>query len=203
LGFTLLITLILYTNAEIGIEKAFRDSLFQVVSLMTTTGYVTADYLTWPIIAWVLLFVVMFFGGSAGSTGGGMKIVRIIIAMKNSIKEFKRLIHPHAVIPVRLNHKAIDDSILRNVLAFIVVYIMTFALGTVVMTFFGLDLDSSMGSVITTLGNIGPGIGTVGPVENFYSIPDGGKWFLSFLMLIGRLELFTVLIIFTPVFWKK
>lgn len=203
LGFSLLIAILLYFNTGIGFEKAFRDSIFQVVSIMTTTGYATVDYLAWPIMIWTVLFVVMFFGGSAGSTGGGMKIVRIIIAIKNSFKEFKRLIHPHAVIPVRLNHKALDEGVLRNVLAFIVVYIMTFAFATVVMTFFGLDLDSAMGSVIATLGNIGPGIGSVGPVENFYAIPSGGKWFLSFLMLIGRLELFTVLIIFTPLFWKK
>ena len=170
---------------------------------MTTTGYATANYLQWPVMIWTLLFVVMLLGGSAGSTAGGMKIVRIVIAMKNSFKEFKRLIHPHAVIPVRLNHKALKPEILRNVLAFIVVYIMTFAVGTIIMTFFGLDLDSAMGSVIATLGNIGPGIGSVGPADNFSAIPDGGKWVLSFLMLIGRLELFTVLIIFTPLFWRK
>ncbi len=203
LGFTAIIAVLLFLNTDTNIEKAFRDSLFQVVSLMTTTGYATANYLQWPVMVWTLLFVVMFFGGSAGSTAGGMKIVRIVIAMKNSFKEFKRLIHPHAVIPVRLNHKALKPEILRNVLAFIVVYIMTFAVGTIIMTFFGLDFDSAMGSVIATLGNIGPGIGSVGPANNFSAIPDAGKWFLSFLMLIGRLELFTVLIIFTPLFWKK
>lgn len=203
LAFTTIVTILLYFNTEIAFEKAFRDSLFQVISLMTTTGYATFDYLSWPIMVWSILFIVMFLGGSAGSTAGGIKIVRIIIAVKNSFKEFKRLIHPHAVIPVRLNHKAISSDILRNVLAFIVVYIMTFAGGTIIMTFFGLDFDSAMGSVIATLGNIGPGIGSVGPSENFSAISDGGKWFLSFLMLIGRLELFTVLIIFTPFFWKK
>lgn len=185
-----------------SIESAFRESLFQVVSIMTTTGYATTDYLKWTPILWVLLFVLMFFGGSAGSTGGGIKIVRILLLMKNSALEFKRLIHPHAVIPVRLNHKAVDPQIVTNVLAFIVVYIIIFVLGTVVMTFFGLNLDSAMGAVIASLGNIGPGIGSVGPAENFFHIPASGKWVLSFLMLIGRLELFTVLILIAPAFWK-
>lgn len=204
LGFTLIITFVLFQNPSVHcFEKAFRDSLFQVVSIMTTTGYATADYLTWPVLAWTLIFIIMFFGGSAGSTGGGVKIIRILIALKNSFKEFKRLVHPQAVIPVRVNGKALNPDVLRNILAFIVVYIMTFALGTIVMTFFGLDFDSAMGSSITTLGNIGPGIGSVGPAANFYHIPTLGKWFLSFLMLIGRLELFTVLIIFSPLFWKK
>lgn len=207
LGFILFFTFssmgLLLATSETGIEQAFRDSFFQVVSLITTTGYATADYMTWatPIIA--LLFVAMFFGGSAGSTGGGIKIVRIVIMIKNSVLEFKRLIHPNAIIPVRMNHQAIDGKIVRNVLAFIVFYIVIFFLSTLIMSFFGLDIESSMGAVIATLGNIGPGIGKVGPAENFYAIPDAGKWFLSFLMLIGRLELFTVLIILSPAFWRK
>jgi len=151
----------------------------------------------------MLVFAMMFFGGSAGSTGGGIKIVRIVILFKNSFQEFKRLLHPNAIIPVRLNHKAVDPKIVTNVLAFIVFYIITFVGGSIIMAGLGLDFNSAMGSVIASLGNIGPGIGSVGPMDNFAHIPDLGKWFLSFLMMLGRLELFTVMIIFSPVFWKK
>ena len=203
-AFTFAITLIIYSNNNYtNFEKSFRDALFQVVSLITTTGYATADYLSWGSLAAILAFSIMFFGGSAGSTGGGIKIVRIVLLFKNSYQEFKRLLHPNAIIPVRLNKKAVDQRIVTNVLAFIVFYILTFVAGSVVMAAIGLELDSAMGSVIATLGNIGPGIGSVGPMDNFASIPNFGKWVLSFLMMLGRLELFTVMIIFTPVFWKK
>jgi len=209
LTFTLLISTALAFQQDIWgggfqkLEQAFRDSLFQVVSIVTTTGYVSADYLLWSPIALVLIFSLMFVGGSAGSTGGGMKVVRILLLFKNGALEFKRLMHPNAIIPVRLNHRAISPAIITNVLAFIVFYILIFVLGTIVMALLGFDLDSAMGSVIATLGNIGPGIGSVGPVENFANVPAFGKWFLSFLMLIGRLELFTVLILFSSAFWKK
>ncbi len=204
IAFTTALTIIVFTrNYDAGFEKAFRDALFQVVSLITTTGFATADYLQWGALGIILSFAMMFFGGSAGSTGGGIKIVRIVMLFKNSFLEFKRLLHPNAIIPVRLNHRAIKPEIVTNVLAFIVVYILTFVVGTIVMSGLGLDLDSAMGSVIASLGNIGPGIGSVGPSDNFAHIPQLGKWFLSFLMLMGRLELFTVMIIFTPVFWKK
>ena len=202
-AFTLIIAVGLALNNNEPLEKSFRDSLFQVVSMMTTTGFATVDYLNWTPFLVVLIFGVMFFGGSAGSTGGGIKIVRIVLLLKNSLLEFKRLIHPNAVIPVRLNHKAVKPSIVTNVLAFIVFYILIFVVGTVLMSAMGLELDSAMGSVIATLGNIGPGIGSVGPSSNFAHIPTMGKWLLSFFMLVGRLELFTVLVLFTPAFWKK
>lgn len=202
--FTIALTAIVFFRMETAdFEKAFRDSLFQVVSIITTTGFVTADYLLWGTLGIVLVFTMMFLGGSAGSTGGGIKIVRVLLLFKNSFLEFKRLLHPSAIIPVRLNHRAVKPKIITNVLAFIVFYILTFAAGTIIMAAMGLDLESAMGSVIASLGNIGPGIGSVGPVENFSHIPEVGKWVLSFLMLMGRLELFTVMIIFTPVFWKK
>ena len=208
IGFIVVFTLslaaiIALQNTNQSFEKSFRDSAFQVVSIITTTGYVTADYLSWGALAAMLVFAMMFFGGSAGSTGGGIKIVRIVILFKNSFQEFKRLLHPNAIIPVRLNHKAVHPKIVTNVLAFIVFYIITFVAGSIIMAGLGLDFDSAMGSVIASLGNIGPGIGSVGPMDNFAHIPNLGKWFLSFLMLLGRLELFTVMIIFSPVFWKK
>ena len=201
--FTIVTTLILFFNSDLTVEKSFRDSLFQVVSLITTTGYVTANYLLWIPFLTILMFLIMFFGGSAGSTGGGIKIMRIVLLLKNSVAEFKRLIHPQAIIPVRFNHKTVKSQIINNVLAFIVLYLFIFVFGTIVMAALGLDFESAIGSVISTLGNIGPGIGDVGPANNFADIPTAGKWFLSFLMLVGRLELFTVLILFSPAFWKK
>ena len=206
-GFTIIFTLLIsfalfYQNSQ-DIEKIFRDALFQVVSLMTTTGYATADYLIWQNFAFILCFLIMFFGGSAGSTGGGIKIVRILLVLKNSALELKRIIHPQAIIPVRLNKKAVRPEIVSNVLAFIIFYILIFVSGTIIMSLLGLDLDSAMGATIASLGNIGPGIGSVGPMNNFYEIPDIGKWFLSFLMLLGRLELFTVLILFSKSLWRN
>jgi trk system potassium uptake protein TrkH len=186
-----------------GFEKAFRDSLFQVVSIITSTGFVSADYTSWTSFITMVFFILLFFGGSAGSTAGGVKIVRHIILVKNSILEFKRQLHPSAIIPVRLNGRAVDQTITDNVVAFIMTYAIIFALGSVVMTMFGLDIPTAIGSVATSLGNVGPGIGNVGPTDNFAWLPSGAKWFLAILMLIGRLELFTVLILFTPYFWSR
>jgi trk system potassium uptake protein TrkH len=203
LGFTLMLSIILYFSSHHPAEESFRLAIFQVVSIVTTTGFVTYDYLTWIPLVGIIIFMMMFFGGSAGSTGGGIKILRIVLLLKNSASELKRLIHPQGVIPVRFNKHAVAPDVLNNVFAFISFYIMTLIVGVVVMAAMGYDLGTSFGSVAATLGNIGPGIGLVGPVENYAHIPAFGKWFLSFLMLIGRLELFTVLILFSPGFWKK
>lgn len=201
--FTITISAILFLTTNKGIETSFRDAVFQVVSIMTTTGFVTADYLQWVPILTMLIVVLMFFGGSAGSTGGGVKIVRVVLLFKNSALELKRLIHPNAVIPVRLNRNVVDPQIITNVLAFVSFYLLIIVISTVVMSALGCDMETAFGSVAATLGNIGPGIGNVGPIENFSAIPVFGKWFLSLLMLIGRLELFTVMVLFSPEFWRK
>ena len=174
-----------------------------MVSILTTTGYSTADYLKWVPALGVLIFILMFFGGSAGSTGGGPKIMRIVILLKNSTQELKRLIHPNAVIPVRLNKHAVEESVVLNILAFIAFYGVIAVVSMFIMSALGLDLNTAIGSVAATLGNIGPGIGNVGPAENYAEISMLGKWYLSFLMLVGRLELFTVLVLFSPYFWRK
>jgi trk system potassium uptake protein len=202
-SFTVALTTILIFTTNFTFEESFRASIFQVVSLCTTTGFGTVDYLQWIPVATLLCFMLMFFGGCAGSTSGGMKVVRVLLLAKNSYLELKRLIHPNAIIPVRLNEKVVAKPIVTNILAFIVFYIVIFVFGTIFMSSLNIDIETSMGSVAATLGNIGPGIGKVGPSENFSFIPDIGKWFLSFLMMIGRLELFTVLILFTPMFWKR
>ncbi len=201
--FTFFIAFSLMNVGNASVEGSFRDAFFQVVSILTTTGFVTADYLLWPPLLLALIFSLMFIGGSSGSTGGGVKVIRVIVIMKNCYFELKRLIHPKAVIPMRLNKKAVPQPLVNNVLAFIVFYLLIFMVGSVIMAGMGLDMESAMGSVAATLGNIGPGLGSVGPVENFEHIPVAGKWLLSFFMLLGRLEIFTVLIVFSPAFWKK
>ena len=202
--FTLIIASGLFiTEKDYGIEKSFRIAIFQVVSIITTTGYATADYMTWIPFLGVILFLLMFFGGSAGSTGGGIKMVRIHLLVKNSRYELKRLIHPNAVIPVRFNGRAVPQSILYNVLAFVVIYLLIIGISMIIMSMMGFDLQTSLGAVATSLGNIGPGFNELGPAYSFSEVPALGKWFLSFLMLVGRLELFTVIILFSTHFWKN
>jgi trk system potassium uptake protein TrkH len=203
MGFTMLVTLGLFFTGGGGLEPAFRKSLFQVVSVITTTGYVTADYMKWAPWLMVLIFILMFFGGSAGSTGGGPKIMRIMVMLKNSTQELKRMVHPNALIPVRLNKTAVEEKVVNSVLAFMAFYGIIAVISMGVMAALGNDLDTSLGAVAATLGNIGPGIGKVGPALNFSEIHVAGKWFLSFLMLVGRLELFTVLVLFSPHFWRR
>jgi|AntRauTorcE11898_2_1112593.scaffolds.fasta_scaffold01092_8 trk system potassium uptake protein TrkH len=201
--FSLVITLVLIFNVNLPAEEAIRNAVFQVVSIVTTTGFITDDYLLWPGFLWMIIFLMMFTGGSAGSTGGGIKVMRQLLIFKNSFLELKRIIHPNAIIPVRFNGRAVQGNVMYNIMAFFVIYLIIFALSTLIMSSLGLDFETAIGSAAATLGNIGPGIGGVGPVENYAAIPLAGKWFLSFLMILGRLELFTVLIILSPTFWKK
>jgi len=203
LGFTVLIATGLYISTDLGLEKSFRDSLFTVVSVITTTGFVTADYLTWLPVLTMLIFALFFFGASTGSTGGGIKIMRIVLLLKNSYYELRRMIHPKAVIPVRFNKHSVDTKVVNNILAFFMFYVSIFFISSIIMMIFVPDMATSMGAVASCMGNIGPGLGSVGPVFVYAHIPDFGKWFLSFLMMLGRLELLTVLILFTPSFWEK
>ncbi len=193
--------IIVFTGLEY--EPAFRNAAFQVVSVITTTGFITADYTSWAPILTVLFFFFMFLGGSAGSTAGGVKTVRHLVMIKNSFLEMKRILHPSAILPVRLNGKAVSQSVTHHVLAFIIIYLSIFVFGSLAVALTGVDFVSAISSVATSLGNIGPGLGSVGPVNNFAHLPMITKWMLSFLMLIGRLELFTIMILFTPYFWKK
>ena len=173
------------------------------MTIITTTGFVTADYTEWGPFLKLIFFAMMFIGASAGSTAGGVKIVRHIILFRNSLLEMKRQLHPSAIIPVRFNGKAVDREISYNVQAFIMIYMTAFGLGLLIVSAFGIDIETAAGAVASTLGNIGPGIGSVGPKFTYSHFPDAVKWILSFLMLLGRLELFTVLILLTPYFWRK
>jgi trk system potassium uptake protein TrkH len=200
---TIFVMVIHLPHVDFHFEEAFRQSLFHVVSLTTTTGFITSDFEKWAPFSRMIFFTLLFVGGCAGSTGGSIKVIRHYLLFKNGFLELKRLIHPRAVIPVRVNNKAVPQEIILNVQAFFIFYILLFLFGSIIMSIIGLDFVTALGAVATCLGNVGPGIGTVGPVSNFAHMPEAGKWILSFLMLLGRLELFTVLIIFSSYFWKK
>ncbi|MCS5489368.1 TrkH family potassium uptake protein [Algoriphagus limi] len=183
-------------------ELAFRKSLFQVVSLVTTTGYVTDDYTQYGQGLTFIFFMLLFIGGSAGSTAGGIKFVRHLTFIKNSWLEFKRLIHPRAVVPLMINGDRVTGRIITHIMNFLLIYLLTFVLGALVLSLMGYDLPTSLGAVATSLGNVGPAIGDVGPVDNFAFFSPAAKVFLAFIMLLGRLELFTILVLFTPFFWR-
>lgn len=186
---------------EIPVEEAFRKGFFQIISLITTTGFITDNYLQWPNFLMFLCFILLFSGGSTGSTAGGIKMMRTIILIKNSFTELRRQLHPNAILPVRFNGKAVPQKITNTVAAFVLIWLIIFFLGSLILSAMGLDFMTAAGATATCLGNVGPAIGSVGPVNNFAHMPELGKIFLTFLMLIGRLELFTVLVLFSPYFW--
>lgn len=196
-------SLLISNTQNLPIEQAFRDASFQVVSIITCTGFVTADYTLWPTISWFILFLLMFSGGMAGSTTGGIKTYRHLLLLRLSRTELHRRLHPNAIMPVRYNNAIVSEAILTNVQAFIIIYMLTFLVGTLGMILFGLDAKSAAGGVASCLGGIGPGLGSVGPVSNYALITTPGKYFLSLIMLLGRLELYTLLILFTRTFWRK
>ncbi|HRN43154.1 MAG TPA: potassium transporter TrkG, partial [Vicingus sp.] len=209
-GTILLLTLVVVPSVmvaqsglNLGFEKSFRDALFQVTSIITTTGFASADFTTWGAFVTFLFFLLLFTGASAGSTSGGMKLVRIVLLMKNGFLEFKRRLHPNAVVPVHLNGQGVPNTIIYNLLAFVFLYLSTFVIGSLVVTFLGVEFMEAVSAVATSIGNVGPGIGSIGPSYSFSHLPDSSKWVLSILMLMGRLELFTIAILFTPYFWKR
>ena len=213
--FTIIASIIIYFGTDVTAssithpmvwgeaESAVRHALFQVLAIITTTGFVTADFTLWTPFLTVLFFGLMFLGGSAGSTSGGVKVVRHLLMIRNGFMEFKRTLHPNAILPVRYNKKSINEKIIFNILAFFILYMLSFIVGALVFSMLGLEFESAIGVAASSLGNVGPALGDFGPVNNFYDMPAIGKWWASFLMLIGRLELFTVLILLTPFFWRN
>jgi len=157
----------------------------------------------WPPLAVGVIFLCFFIGGMAGSTSGGVKVIRHVLMFKNSFKEMKQLIHPQAVMPIRLGDRVVSSDVMKNVLSFIVLYLGLIGIGTMAMAFVGLDLFSAFAATLASVGNVGPAFGTVGPSENYSHVPMMGKWVLSFLMMAGRLEIFTAIIIFVPAFWRR
>ena len=182
---------------------ALRFGAFQVVSTITTTGYVTADYEMWPFYVQTLLLVFMFVGGCAGSTGGGIKNVRILMLFKEIHAELMRLLHPKAVTYTRLNDQVVSREVVSSILVFFSIYIVVFTVGTIIMAGLGVDVLTAISGVAATLNNIGPGLGSVGPMDNYASIPMAGKWVLSVCMVMGRLELYEVLLLFMPATWGR
>ncbi len=213
-SFTIVVALIVYFRADLTVstidhpmiwgkaEAAFRHSLFQVLTVITTTGFITADYTLWTPFLVVFFFGIMFLGGSAGSTSGGVKVMRHLILIKNGFLEFRRALHPNAILPVRYNNKAISGEIVFNILGFFILYMLSFIVGALVFSSFQIDFQSAIGLSASSLGNIGPALGDFGPVNNYAALPPAAQWWSAFLMLIGRLELFTVLIILSPWFWR-
>ncbi|MBW3468080.1 TrkH family potassium uptake protein [Arthrospiribacter ruber] len=197
----LLVWPVWYYSGE-GFEKAFRDSLFQIIALITTTGYVTADYTAYHSGLTLVFFMFLFLGASAGSTSGGIKFIRHLTFFKNSWLEFKRIVHPRAVVPLKINGDRVTGKIVTHIMNFLLIYLMIFVLGSIIISLLGYDILTSFGAVATSLGNVGPAIGRVGPMDNFAFFDPTAKVFLSFLMLLGRLELFTILVLFTPYFWR-
>jgi trk system potassium uptake protein len=198
----ILVLLFSFENGKFQVEYLF-NSLFNVVSIITTTGYGTVDYTLWHPLGLIIILGLMFTGASAGSTSGGFKLVRHIIILKNGITEFKKIIHPNAVLPVIYNGKPVKEKLVYNILAFFFVFLFTFLISTILLSLQGYDFETAIGASIGCLGNIGPGIGRVGPMGNYEFFNGATKFFLSFLMLAGRLEIFTFFILFSPAFWRR
>ena len=203
LVFTLAVSFNIYGTVYQTAGDSLRFGLFQIVSIITTTGFATADYEKWPDMSRMILLLCMFIGGSAGSTGGGMKCLRIMLAFKYCYKELFSMIHPHAVTHIKIGRKTVPEDVIRSVLGFLSLYMMIYAFCAVLLAWMGVDLVTSFGAVAGTLGNIGPGFGTVGPAGNFAHIPEAAKWLLIWCMLLGRLEIYTVIILLVPEFWRK
>ncbi len=186
-----------------GIEETLRHASFQLISILTTTGYATQDFGTWAVEAQLLLLGLMFVGGCAGSTGGGMKVVRIQVTAKAAYRELLRIAHPRAVAAVRLGRGVVKETTVSAILGVVSFFVGTFLISSILMAAMGLDLVTATSSVAACIGNIGPGLGAVGPAENFHFIPAPGKWLLMFNMIAGRLEIYTVLVLFSPHFWRR
>ena len=205
--FAVLLTIGLYISRPgwtfMHMERSFRDSLFTVISAMTSTGYTISDYMYWPVVAWVVIFFLMLTGACAGSTAGGIKWVRLSIILKNGVAEFQRRIHPNAIVPVKLNDKAIPQQTINNIMAFLIFYIFIIVITVVIFCASGVNFDESIGAAVSAIGNVGISIGQFGPSGTYAEFPTIAKWVMSFVMLIGRLEIFTVLLLFTRTLWKK
>jgi len=205
-GIIIVVAFLIFSSISAGgnewTEKHFRDSLFQTVAILTGTGYSTADYELWAYFAQFMILFMMFVGGMGGSTTGGMKIVRIMLLFKYAAKETRRMLHLKAIIPIRIGSRYISEDVIRNTLGFFLFYISIFTITTMVLTTMNIDLESAIGASASAIGNIGPGLGAFGPTDNYALLPAFGKWLLSFCMLLGRLEIFTVMVLFSRTFWK-
>ncbi len=197
------IGLVLLFVAHHSLGTSFREAFFSVISAITTTGFFVSDYRVWPSFLWVVLFLLMFIGACSGSTSGGVKMFRHLIFVKNSMLELKRIIHPNAVLPVKVNGKAISTSGVYKNTTFIIIYFLVFLAGGIILLFTGSDFNTALGASVASLGNIGTGIGNVGPGGTYVGFPVFDKWLLMLMMLLGRVELFTMITLFSRGFWKN
>lgn len=207
IGLIVLVTGFRSLSSELPLEQLVRESAFQLVSVITTTGYITADYTSWHNVLTMLFFILLFVGACAGSTSGGIKMIRHLVFLKNSILEFRRILAPAAYVRIKVDERVVTGRIITHILVFLLFYLILFVFGSMIMMLI-LSGDptpflSAIGSTATCISNVGPAMGSVGPVDNFAHIPAVGKVFLSFLMIVGRLEVFTVLIILSPYFWSR
>lgn len=207
LGVVLLLTVIVSFNVFGSVYESIGDSVqyavFQVSSIITTTGYATADYEKWPAMTQLVILFCMFLGASAGSTGGGMKCIRIMLCFKYCYKELFQLIHPRGVTRIKIGGKVVSEEVMRSILGFLALYMGLFVFCSILLSSMGVDLVTSISAVASSIGNIGPGLGLVGPVDNYSMMPTSGKWLLTWCMLLGRLEIYTVIILVVPEFWRK
>ena len=203
IGFSLLVTGLLYLYQGITISKAFGDGFFHVFSILTTTGFYTENFAAWGSLLTTIIFILMFTGGMAGSPSGGIKIIRLLIIAKNTRKESRKLVHPSAYLPLRIDQKNVPQSIVYNLLIFIIFYFIFISAGTLAISLMDYDLITSFSTAASMLGNIGPGLGNFGPFTSYADMPWMGKWFLGGLMLLGRLELLTVIILFSRSFYSR
>ena len=183
--------------------EAFRYAVFQVASVITTTGFITADFALWPFFSQIILFLLMFVGAMAGSTGGGIKVSRIVIYIKNAFSEMKRMVHPHSVVSIKFEDQHVEPSVINNIHTYLVLYFMVFCSSLLILALQNIDFTSAITAVTTCINNVGPGLGIVGPTGNFSSLTDLSKLVLCFDMLAGRLEIFPILMLFSPSLWRK
>jgi len=201
--FTVLVSVVLFINSDLGVEESFRKALFQVVSLHTSSGLATSDIMTWPTLAWGLLVIPMMIGACAGSTSGGMKMIRWVVLVKTVRNEFRHILHPNAVLPVRINKQTIAPQLISTILAFTTLYFIIVVVCAFIMMSMGLDFTEAVGCTMSCLSNMGPGLTSDGSEFQWVLLPVAAKWIFAFLMLLGRLELFTILLLFNPNFWKS
>lgn len=201
-GISALLATALYFMEDMNVGGALRSAFFSVASVLTTTGFAVSDYTLWPIGLWVVLLLLMFVGACSGSTSGGIKIIRHLIFTKNAFLELKRILHPNAVIPVKINGKSVSKSVIYKTMTFVFVYFFIFVLGTLILLSLGIDFNTSVGASVATLSNLGTGVGEVGPFGTYAFLPQVAKWVLAIFMLLGRVELFTLIAIFSRNFWK-
>ena len=199
---TFIVFLTIITKGNTEYYKSFSESLFGVVAILTGTGYVLGDYELWPVFLQMILLTLMFIGGMGGSTTGGMKIMRIILLAKYAALETRRMLHARALLPVKIGKQLIKEDIVRNTLGFFLFFMSSFIISTILLSTMGLDIESSIGEAASAMGNIGPALGDFGPTDNYSTLSEPGKWVLTFCMLLGRLEIFTVMVLFSRTFWK-